>query len=153
MTSWRMETRAACLVCWEDSDYSGIALSTSWSVGEAWSDPGNVQTPLLGDTPLAVINYSHLERLIRMCTQADECPAEPPLCLRPMAWLSSACSRQRHWGRKVGRAGLGAAMCSIQKKGNFWHWNRLLAAISCLNQEMWHHGHRGCSAGLGWGLF
>lgn len=59
MSSRGMETRAACLVCWEDSDNSGITLGTDCSVGEAWSDPGNVETPLLGDTPL-VINYSYL---------------------------------------------------------------------------------------------
>lgn len=51
-----METRAAGGVCWEDSDYSGITPCTCCSVEEAWSDPGNVQTRLLGDTPLVIIN-------------------------------------------------------------------------------------------------
>lgn len=60
MTSQEMETRAACLVCWEDSDYSGMTLGTDYSVGEAWSDPGDVQTPLLGDTPSVIMNYPHL---------------------------------------------------------------------------------------------
>lgn len=60
MTRQGMETRVACLVSWEDSDYSGITLGTSCSVGEARSDPGNVQTALLGDTPAVIINYSHL---------------------------------------------------------------------------------------------
>lgn len=69
MTSWGMETRAAYLVCWEDSYYSGMTLGTN-CVGETWSDTGNVQTPLLGGTPSVIINYSHLVGLCWFLTQS-----------------------------------------------------------------------------------
>lgn len=64
---------------------------------------------------------------MRMYTQANGCTAEPPLWLRSMAWVSSACPRypaatlghlhgQRHWGGRLARAGLGLTTCSMQKK-------------------------------------
>lgn len=62
-----------------------------------------------------------------MYTQANECPAEPPSSLAQDDGLGLLCllwagpgalqpPRQRHWGGRVGRAGMGVTTCSMQKK-------------------------------------